>query len=366
MLKKYGKEIIKFKWNEYIFLGIVKQDNNYKFTIDNKTIVDKLVKAMLITENVDQKVLDKIIKYAEKEKDEDLILKILKLIVNNNDFVNSEEYKEYFLSKVKEFNSLNKGIMGELLYNFRVERKIVNEYRYEDLKILLDNFRYSEFNRLDEYFLNDLFEKYLDDLRKLIKNKITDSPNKNLYNSYSHLNLTDCNNFNKERYNNLSLCMDILEKNHYYKISNYIHYLIGEYNEELGNDILKYLNENDKYETYSKVIDLCGLFDASTSCWKIFEFIISKVDVNDKILNEIDCLLFNTGVVSGEYGIANSFNNKCIFFKALKPKNKKVKEFVNKEIKRFKLLYQVEKNKVDKNLIKDETKYKLENEKSDD
>ncbi len=70
--------------------------------------------------------------------------------------------------------------------------------------------------------------------------------------------------------------------------------------------------------------------------------------------------------MSGEYGIANSFNNKCIFFKALKPKNKKVKEFVNKEIKRFKLLYQVEKNKVDKNLIKDETKYKLENEKSDD
>lgn len=160
--------------------------------------------------------------------------------------------------------------------------------------------------------------------------------------------------------------MEILEENDYYKISNYIHYLIGEYNDELGNDILEYLNENDNYETYTKVIDLCRLFDVSTSCWKVFEFIISKVDENNKILNEIDCLLFNTGVVSGEYGIANSFNDKYLFFKFLKPKDKKVKEFVSKEIKRFKTLYQDEKNRRDKSIIKDETKYKLENKKFDD
>ena len=100
--------------------------------------------------------------------------------------------------------------------------------------------------------------------------------------------------------------------------------------------------------------------------WKVFEFIISKVEGNDKILNEIDCLLFNTGVVSGEYGIANSFNDKFLFFKSLKPKDKKVKEFVSKEIKRFKTLYQDEKNRRDKSIIKDETKYKLENKKSGD
>ena len=46
--------------------------------------------------------------------------------------------------------------------------------------------------------------------------------------------------------------------------------------------------------------------------------------------------------------------------------NKKVKEFVDKEVKRFKTLYQIEKNKRDKSIIKDETKYKLENKKSDD
>ena len=160
--------------------------------------------------------------------------------------------------------------------------------------------------------------------------------------------------------------MEFLKNNDYYKISNYIHYLIGEYNADLGSDILKYLNENDNYETYTNVIDLCKLFDVSTSCWEIFKFIISRVDENDKILNEIDCLLFSTEVVSGEYGIANAFNDKYLFFKSLNSKDKKVVKFVNKEIKRFRVLYQVEKNERDKNIIKDEIKYKLENKKADD
>lgn len=363
---KYGQKIVEAKWNEYIFLGIVKQDKNYKYEIDNDIKVENIIEAMLRAGNMDLTVLDKIIKYAEKTKNEKLILKILKLIVNNNDLVNMEKYKKYFLSKVKEYNKVNKGIMGELLYNPHTEKKIIEDYSYDDLGILLDNFRYSEFNRLDEYFLNDLFEKYPDDLRKLLRYKINDNPNTNLYNSYSHINLTDCSNYKEERYSNLSLCMEILEENDYYKISNYIHYLIGKYNDELGNDILEYLNENDNYETYTKVIDLCRLFAVSTSCWKVFEFIISKVDENDKILNEIDCLLFDTGVVSGEYGIANSFNNKYLFFKSLKPKDKKLKKFVSEEIKRFKTLYQDEKNRRDKSIIKDETKYKLENNKVDD
>lgn len=365
-LKKYGQDIIKTKWNEYIFLGIAKQDKNYKYEINDEIKAEKIIEAMLRAGNIDLKVLDKIIEYAEKNKNEKLTLKILKLIVNNNDLVNKKKYKKYFLSKVKGYNTVNKGIMGELLYNPHTEKKIIEDYSYNDLGILLDNFRYSEFNRLDEYFLNDLFEKYPDDLRNLLRYKIKDNPNTNLYNSYSHINLTDCSNYNEERYDNLSLCMEILEKNDYYKISNYIYYLIGEYNDELGNDILEYLNKNDNYETYTKVIDLCKLFDVSTSCWKVFEYIISKVDENDKILNEIDCLLFNTGVVSGEYGIANSFNDKYLFFKSLKPKDKKVKDFVSKEIKRFKTLYQDEKNRRDKSIIKDETKYKLENKKSGD
>lgn len=365
-LEKYGKKIIEIKWNEFILLGIIKQDKSYQFTIDNEIKAEKIIEAMLRAGNIDLNIINKLIAFSEKTKSENLEIRIVKLIFNNIDLVINKEHKDYALNIIKKYNSITKGIMGEILYNPHTEKKIIEEYNYTEICILLENFRYSEFNRLDEFFLNDLFEKYPEDLRNLLKQRIKDNPNSNLYNSYSHINLTDSSNYNEEKYNNLKLCMELLKANDYYKISNYIHYLIGKYNDELGGDILKYLKENDNYDSYTKVIDLCRLFDASLSCWKIYEYIISKIDSNDKLLNEIDCLLFNTGVVTGEYGIANSFNEKYMFFKGLKSKNKKVKEFVNKEIVRFKILYQDEKNKRDKDRIIKETKYNLENKNTDE
>ena len=111
---------------------------------------------------------------------------------------------------------------------------------------------------------------------------------------------------------------------------------------------------------------MCKILGTSISCWKIFEFIIQRVEENDKILNEIDCLLFDTGVVSGEYGLADAFNNKYLFLKSLKPKNDKLKKFVDSEIKEYKNLYQNEKNRRDKSIIIDKKKYMLENNKYDD
>lgn len=365
-LEKYGKKIIEIKWNEFILLGIIKQDKSYQFTIDNEIKAEKIIEAMLRAGNIDLNIINKLIAFSEKTNSENLEIRILKLIFNNIDLVINKENKDYALNIIKKYNSITKGIMGEILYNPHTEKKIIEEYNYTEICILLENFRYSEFNRLDEFFLNDLFEKYPEDLRNLLKQRIKDNPNSNLYNSYSHINLTDSSNYNEEKYNNLKLCMELLKENDYYKISNYIHYLIGKYNNELGDDILQYLKENDNYDSYTKVIDLCRLFDASLSCWKIYEYITSKIDSNDKLLNEIDCLLFNTGVVTGEYGIANSFNEKYMFFKGLKSKNKKVKEFVNKEIVRFKILYQDEKNKRDKDRIIKETKYNLENKNTDE
>ena len=365
-LEKYGKEILKLKWNEFIFLGVIKQDKKYEFTIDDETKADKIIYAMILTEYIDMIIIRKLIEFSEQSKNEKIVIKILKLIFNNIDLLDSKEHKDYALNKIKSFNEIKKGILGEIIYNFHAEKKIIEEYSRTDICILLENFRYGEFNSLDEFFFNDLFEKYPSDLRNLLKQRVKDKPNSNLYNSYSHINLTNSCNFNEERFNNLKLCMELLDENEYYKISNYIHYLIGDYTDELKDDILKYLKENDNYDSYKKVVDLCRLFDRPISCWKIYEYIISKVDPNDKLLDEIDCLLFDTGVVVGEYGIANAFYDKQKFLKNLKPKDKKVKEFVAKEITKFKLLYQDEKNKRDKDKITKETKYKLEKPKADD
>lgn len=365
-LKKYGKRILKKKWNEFILLGIIKQDKNYQFDIDDENKAYKIIQAMYLAENISPNVMKDLIMFSEKSKDEKLRIQILKLIFNNVNLVTHNEYKNYALNTLKQFNGIKTGIMGEILYNPKSEKRIIEEYSYNDICILLENFRYSEFNRLDEFFLNDLFEKYPEDLRTLLRQRLKDNPNSNLYNSYSHINLTNSKNYNEERYNNLKLCIELLGENDYYKISNYIHYLIGNYNDELGDDVLKYLKENDNHETYTKIVDLCRLFDVSISCWKIYEYLISKIDQNDKLLNEIECLLFNTGVVSGEYGIANDFYKKHLFFKNLKPKDKNVKDFVNKQIIRFKILYQDEKNRQDKDMIIKETKYNLANKNTDE
>lgn len=363
-IEKYGKEIIENKWNEYVLLGVINQDKKYKITIEDETRASKIIQAMIITGNINNKMIKSLINYAEKNKK--IEIEILKLIANNIDLVCNNEYKDYMLNKIKKYNNIPEGIMGDILQSPHTERKIIEEYSYDEINIILENFRYSEFNRLNEFFLKGLFEKYPSDLRMLIKQKVDDEPNSNLNNSYGYINLTKCNNYNEERYNNLSLCIELLSYNNYYKISNYIHYLIGEYNDELGEDILKYLEYNNNYNNYINVVNLCRLLDVSIPCWKIYEFIISMIDPEDKLIDEIDCLLFNTGVVSGEYGIANAFHEKYLFFKELKPRKKKVKEFVNKEIERFEILYQSEKNRIDKDKIKEEIKYKLENKKNND
>lgn len=365
-LKKYGPKIIEEKWNEYILLGILKSDKKYKFKILDKNMANKILTALFKTSYIDFYIIDNLILFIEEEKDENLKINIIKLLINSLDLINCNKYKKYILDNIKEYNQKKIGVMGDILYNPNTEKIIITDYTYEEICIIIENFRYSEFNRLDEFFLNDLFEKYPNDLRKLISFRINENPNSNLYNSYSHINLTECSNFDVERYNNLQLCIDILKSNDYYKVSNYIHYLVGEFNETLCEDILKYLNENDNYETYEIIIDLCRLFDASLACWKIYEYIIMKIDSNDKLINEIDCLLFNTGVVSGEYGIADSFYNKYLYFKGIKTKNEKLKLFVRNEENRFKVLYHDEKNKRDKDKIINDAKYRLENKKTGD
>lgn len=365
-LKGYGKKILDEKWNEYILLGIMKTDDEYELIIKDFVKAQKIVQAMHQTGYINLKILDLLIDYSDKSKNKDLEISIMKLILNNAGLVCVEKYKKYYLKKLNQYNSDKKGIISGLLYNPQSESKIIEEYDHSDICILMENLRYSNFNNINSLFLYDLFEKYPNDIRELLRKKINDNSNSNLYNSYRHINLTECKNYNIERYKNLSFCFEMLRENEWYKISNYIHYLIGEYSKELEMNILKYLKENDNYDSYSIAIDLCRIFNASISCWNIYEYIVSKVELNDKLLNEIECLLFNTGVVTGEYGLANSFKEKYEFFKNLKPRNQKVKDFVKKEISRFKNLYQDEKNKTDKELITKETKYKLENKKTDE
>ncbi len=356
----YGKEILEQQWNEYILLGVVKHDKKYNLNIQNEEEAIKILKAMNMINEIDEKLLELLIKLADKLKSEQIELELLRVIANNSDLNINEKYKKYFLNKIDSYNKNSNGIIGNLLLNYQAQESILKKYKKSEINILLNNYRYCDFCQLDELFLNDLFERYPDKLRKLFRWKATNNPRKDLFNSYNFVDLSNCSNFSVELLNNISLCIEILkEKEHYYK-SNYIRYLLGDYNSNIEKSIIEYLSKCDDNKDYEAVIRLCRIFDVSLSCWKIYEEIISKLDYDDKLLNEIDSNLFS-GVFSGEDGLANSFNEKYEFFKNLKSRNNKIKKFAQREIENYKILYQEEKNKLDKNKVIKETKYKLEN-----
>lgn len=357
---KYGKEILEQQWNEYILLGIIKRDKEYNPNIQYENEAIKILKAMNMINEIDEKLLDLLIKLADKLKSEKIELELLRLIANNSNLNINKKYKEYFLNKIDSYNKNSNGIIGNLLLNYQAQESILKKYKKSEINILLNNYKYCDFCQLDELFLKDLFERYPNKLRKLFKWKALNNPYKDLFNSYNFVNLSNCSNFSVELLNNISLCVEILkEKEHYYK-SNYIKYLLGEYNSNIEKSIIEYLSKCDDYKDYEAVIRLCRIFNVSLSCWKIYEEIIPKLDYDDKLLNEIDSNLFS-GVFSGEDGLANSFNEKYEFFKNIKSKNNKIQRFVQREIENYKILYQEEKNKLDKNKAIKETKYKLEN-----
>ena len=231
---KYGEEILKQKWNEYVFLGVVKSNENYEYEIDNEFKSYKIINAMRQIGIINLDVIERLIVFSEKNSNENIEIEILKLISSNIDLAINKKYKQYLLNKIKKYNKSEQGVMEEVFFSPHVEKTILEKYKENEIEILVENFRYSEFKMLDEYLLSDLFEKYPNRLRQLIRQKLRDNPNFNLPNSYAYSNLTYCDNYKEERYNNLILCMDLLIENKYYQISNYIRYLIGEYNDELG------------------------------------------------------------------------------------------------------------------------------------
>ncbi len=354
---EYGKRILNNNCNEYILLGLVKKDKDYIPIIEDNESAIRIIKAMSITKEIDNRLLDILINISEESKE--VKIELLKLISNNEHLNTDNKYKSYFLSKISEYNSASEGIIGDILFNVSAEKEIIKKYKKAEINVLLKNYRYCNFTHLDEFFLNDLFEKYPESLRKLFKWKAINFPQTDLFNSYNFADLSSCNNFNKELPNNLDLCIEIMKnQNHYYK-SNYIRYLLGKYDENIEKTIIDYLNINNDINNFNAIIKICRIFDVSLSCWKIYEEIISKIDSNDKLLDEIDCNLFD-GVFTGEDGLTKAYYEKYCFFKKIKSKDDKVIKFAKREAENYKVLYHGEKNRRQKDKIIRESKYKIE------
>ena len=90
----YGKEILEQQWNEYILLGVVKRDKKYNLNIQNEDEAIKILKAMNMINEIDEKLLELLIKLADKIKSEQIELELLRVIANNSDLIINEKYKK--------------------------------------------------------------------------------------------------------------------------------------------------------------------------------------------------------------------------------------------------------------------------------
>jgi len=102
------------------------------------------------------------------------------------------------------------------------------------------------------------------------------------------------------------------------------HFLKG--TEQFGQSVLESLIDKGDDVSLQKAVRLMDKFDRSDTATAMK--IVSQTS-NPKILSEVSGILFSTGVVSGEYGIARAHEARAENLKKyLNDKNKTVKKFV--------------------------------------
>jgi len=113
-----------------------------------------------------------------------------------------------------------------------------------------------------------------------------------------------------------------------YNVSRFLHSIGG----SLDEIIMFIIKKGDDASLMRAVRALHSLGGADLNlCMEI----VKRTD-NDKILNQIGSILYATGVVSGEYGIAEAFERRIEELKEYKnDKSSRVKKFVTKMIKSF-------------------------------
>lgn len=166
--------------------------------------------------------------------------------------------------------------------------------------------------------------------------------------------LEKCSNYNVEIKNNLNFIDELMQNNYYLSIYRIVRYLIPNYTENVEKEIMKYLKINKEIENYQSIVNILEILNCSIRGWRVLEHIISKVD-NELIISKIQNIVFNTGVVDGDYGIVNDHIKKAEFLDEIskKTKNRRVREFATKNSQILKTYAGYRKLETQKEFIKE-------------
>lgn len=356
-----AEKLYKDTKNKYLLIGIIEKNTDYKYELKAKEDIIEILECLLNSKKHNISILDKVLKEIELIDDLELDILFARIIFRKIELFKNKKYREYVIGKIEK-NNLNKTAFLENIY-FRpeVEQYIVDEINQSELKIILNNYLYCNLTYFNEILIKLVFEKRPKIVRELIIQMVKENPKREYYNQ--GLSLDEAKNYKDELKNNLLLCIELLKNNYWFNIKHHVKYLIGKYSDDVEKQLLEILKEKPKREIGYHILEICELLDVSINAWPVFEKIIEIVEEDDKeIYSCINSRMFNTGAVWGEYGIAEAFKEKMIFFECLNPKNSKVKKYVNLQKKYFKSLYTNEKNDTDKEIISRKVNYEYEKE----
>lgn len=343
--------------NVYILLGIYSRED-YKIKITEDRQAEKILKYEILNSNLfSEKLFKQVMVSYIIGNNANIDNYICRIIFENENLLQKSEYINKAMEIIDFYNQKKQSIIQHCSY-LNKESKFVNKMKKRRLRKIFTNMSYkqSEFN--DDLLLEKTFEVYPDLIRDYIRQHIKNYKGK--FRRAVSFPFYECSNSDNELQNNILFCLELLKENDYYKVSEYIEELLGNYSEKVFNE-LKPIVEQKK--CLKEIVGLLKILDVSISGWNAFELIIQNTNDED-ILNEIDCILFSV-MGTGEYGIANAFESRYNFFNELSKDNRKhseeVKLFISKQRDRFRNLYQSERLKTSKRIIEEKERYNIDN-----
>lgn len=358
-----SKQIYEKTRNSYILVGIVNVESTYEINLRNEEEIKNLTEAIYYSQTYNNDLIKVLSKYVKESKNHLLYKEFIRLVFDSIELFQITDYRNQVLDELTIANKKCIDMMEYIFIRPDVEEYIINNLCLEEIKIIINNTKFNTISYLNESFYESVFEKYPEVIRNFIEEQVENEQEDKYYNNdYS---LKECSNYKEELENNLMLCIKILNKKPFYKVSQFVRYLLGDFDNDIEKKLINILSNKNDNATLKSILNICRILSVSVDGWHIYEKIIELLDADDKLLREISCLLFDTGVVSGEYGIANSFKSKYDFLKTIKSKNENVNLFVKNQIKRFEALYKSEKMETDKEIIKRRVEYELDHKKEE-
>lgn len=226
-----SKQIYEKTRNSYILVGIVKVEPTYEINLRNEEEIKNLAEAMYYSQTYNNDLIKVLSKYIKESKNHLLYKEFIRLVFDSIELFQITDYRNQVLDELIIANKKCIDMMEYIFIRPDVKKYIINNLCLEEIKIIINNTKFNTISYLNKSFYESVFEKYPEVIRKFLEEQVeNEQENKYYNNDYS---LKECSNYKEELENNLILCIKILNKKPFYKVSQFVRYLLGNFDNDI-------------------------------------------------------------------------------------------------------------------------------------